>query len=312
MAEVPNPPTLAAEVYTGLRLSPRRLRFMAFCTAVVTIVSIGLAATSPKQHEATVVVDVAAFAVSGTPAFELQSLTDEFLTALESPATVRETAEALDLPTAAVDAGIVVRRSENATRVTVAYTDTSVELAERVATTASRAALRDLGEQRVAAATRDVAAATSRVDAATQALEAFEAEHGQRGIPAEFDRLTDLVDGLTTELAINGQVGSLQAVLDASIARRSELEPFVRTAEALDAERGGAQSQLLDASTRLSEARGQLDGAAADEVVQPGFVTEGSRVPGMITAAATGLVLGVLGSYAISWLILRRSATATP
>jgi hypothetical protein len=301
---------LAAEVYTGLRLSPRRLRFMAFFTGVVSIVSVGLAATTPKSQEATVVVDVAAFAVSGTAAFELQSLTDEFLTALTSPATVRETAEELGLATATVDGGIIVRRDENATRVTVAFTDTDVGLAERVATTASRNALRDLAEQRVAAATRDVAAATARVDAATAALEGFEAEHGQRSIPSEFDRLSNLVDSLTTELAINGQVGSLQDVLDESIARRAELEPFVRAAESLEAERGGAQNQLLDASTRLSQATSQVDAAEEQSVVQPGFATEGSRLSSMITALASGLLIGVLGSYAISWLLLRRSAPA--
>lgn len=311
MADVPNPPTLAAEVYTGLRLSPKRLRFMAFFTAVVCIVSVGLAATTPKDYEASVVVDVAAFAVSGTAAFELQSLTDEFLTALTSPSTVRETAEELGLPTASVDGGIVVRRDENATRVTVAYTDTDVEQAERVATTASRNALRELADQRVAAATRDVAAASARSDAATAALEAFETEHGQRDIPGEFVRLSGLVDGLTTELAINGAVGSIQAVLDQATAQRDALEPFVRTAETLEAERGGAQSQLLDASTRLSEATSQVAAADEEVVVQPGFVTEGSRIKGMITAMATGLVLGVIGSYAVSWLLLRRTSASS-
>jgi hypothetical protein len=311
VAEVPNPPTLAAEVYIGLRLSPKRLRFMAFVTALVCVVTVGLALTSPEEHEASVVVDVAAFAVSGTPAFELQSLTDEFLTALTSPSTIRETAEQLDLPTSSVDAGIVVRRQENATRVTVAYSDTDVEVAEEVASTASRNALRDLASQRVAAATRDVAVATSRSDAATAALEAFESEHGQRGLPAEFNRLSDLVDGLTTELAINGAVGSIQAVLDQSIAQRAVLEPFVRAAESLEAERGGAQEQLLDASTRLSEATSQVIAADEEAVVQPGFVTDGSRISALITALATGLVLGALGSYAISWLLLRRTAADT-
>jgi hypothetical protein len=306
LVDVPNPPTLAAELYTGLRLSPQRLRFMAFFTALVCIVSVGLASTTPKTYEATVVVDVAAFAVSGTAAFELQSLTDEFLTALASPSTVRATAEELGITEGEVNGGIVVRRDQNATRATIAYTDTDVARAEEVATVAARNALRDLAEQRVAAAQRDVDAATARRDAATAALEAFEDEHGQQGIPGEVARLTELIDSLTSQLA-SGGAESIQAVLDESSARRTELEPFVREAESYEVERSSAQDQLLGASTRLSQARSQL--AAADEeiVVRPGFATEGSRRSGMVTAFATGLVLGVLGSYAITWLLLRRT-----
>lgn len=307
MAEVPNPPTLAAELYTGLRLSPKRLRFMAFFTAVVCLVSVGLASTTPKTYEATVVVDVAAFAVSGTAAFELQSLTDEFLTALASPSTVRTTADELGITEGEVNGGIVVRREQNATRATIAFTDTDVARAEEVATAAARNALRDLAEQRVAAAQRDVDAATARRDAATTALEAFEEEHGQQGIPGEVARLTELIDGLTSQLAGSGGAQSVQDVLDQSIARRTELEPFVREAESYEVERRSAQDQLLGASTRLSQARSQLDAADAEIVVRPGFVTEGSRRSGMITAFATGLVLGVLGSYALTWVLLRRA-----
>jgi hypothetical protein len=307
LADVPNPPTLAAELYTGLRLSPKRLRFMAFFTALVCLASVYQASTAPKEQEATVVVDVAAFAVSGTAAFELQSLTDEFLTALTSPSTVRVTAEQLGMAEGVIDGGIVVRRDQNATRVTVAFTDTDVARAEEVATASARNALRDLAEQRVTAADRDVEAATARRDAATEALESFEDAHGQQGIPAELARLTNLIDDLTTLQATNGGVGSIQAVLDQSTARRTELEPFAREAESLEVERGSAQEQLLGASTRLSQAESQLAAADEEVVVRPGFATEGSRLSGMITALATGGVLGVLASYAITWLLLRRA-----
>jgi hypothetical protein len=312
VAEVPKPPTLAAELYTALRLSPQRVRFMVVVTVLTCVVAVGVALLADPSQEATVDVDVAAFAVSGTVAFELQSLTDEFLNTLTSPSTIRITAEQLGIGERELEAGISSRREENATRVTVGYTDADVDRALEVATAASRNALRELAEQRVASASRDVDAAVARRDSATAALDAFEADQGQRGIPEEFARLTDLVDQLTRDLATGTATASIQAALDAAEARRAALEPAVRPAEALDAERAGAQDQLLEANTRLSQASSQLDAAGSDAVVQPGFSSEQSKLPGLLSALASGLVVGVLASYGISWLVQRRRTAAKP
>ena len=308
MADIPNPPTLAAELYTGLQLSPQRVRFMAVVTVLVCLVTVGMALTSPRKEEATVEVDVAAFAVSGTAAFELQSMADDFLNALVSPAAIRVTAEELDMATTELSAGIVTRREENATRVTVAYADTDVDRATEIARATARNALRELANQRIASATRDVEAARSRVVFATSSLDTFETTHGQRDIPGEHARLTALLDQLITQQAASTTPAATQGAIDDTSARRAELEPFVRDAASLEAERSAAEEQLLDASTRLSQAQSQLGAADSDAVVQPGFSTATSRLPGLVTALASGLVIGIVASYGISWLVQRRRA----
>jgi hypothetical protein len=313
VAEVPKPPTLASELYAGLRLSPPRVRFMAIFTSLVCLVTVGLAFAQGTSSEATVDVDLGTFAVSGTAAFELQSLTDEFLNTLDSPSTIRVAAAELDVPEEELAAGITSQRDENATQVTVGYTDDDPERAAEVATVVSQTALSGLAEQRVAAASRDVDAADARLEDSTAALDAFEVEHGQRDIPGEFDRLTSLVDELTTTLAVSEGNSAVQvrAAIAEINTRRAALEPFVRPAESLEAERVGAQAQLLEATTRLSQAQGQLDGVDDPAVVRPGSTEDTSRLSSLITALATGLLIGVLGSYGVSWLVMERRGART-
>ena len=73
----------------------------------------------------------------------------------------------------------------------------------------------------------------------------------------------------------------------------------------------GAQAQLLEATTRLSQAQGQLDGVGDPAVVRPGSIQETSRLSSLITALATGLLIGVLGSYGVSWLVMERRGART-